>query len=335
MSFNFFPTNYQPNYSLARTRTYISDYVKLLDENIRQKLNALYVNPPVVSNVNGSWNAHEQNERYITFDNKYTSEVNEIIVNPSNYLRYALITFTNTDVSLYTSMINIKRDVKEEDGEIMVNHSYYIEYHLANDADYNNQIAPLLKNVLMIIKEVNSNEKFKDIRLQKYTDDRLNFISTDVLSKQYPTLTLNNALNRYVAANGPTFINKIYQRLPNGKHLLFGSPTIEDYDNTGILYIFNKSTGTIVPIIKIAVRPTQTLIKQQIILDTPGELEEQIYKDTVLNPNTKFPPSIGVEIYFSNLMLVNLNKMHLCEVIHSPCTIELLKYFKDNEIEVM
>ncbi|MDR0674957.1 MAG: hypothetical protein LBF36_01680 [Mycoplasmataceae bacterium] len=335
MSFHFFPINYKPIYSLERTYAYISDYVNLLNTYIRQKFNATYIQPPIASNANGSWNTHKQNERYISFDNKYTNEVNELLNDPSNYMRYVLISFDNLNVPIFTSMTNIKRDVIEKNGEVMVSFNYYIEYHLMTEINHDTQNISLLKNILMMIDAINQNEKFKDVKFSKYIIEKINFISIFELKKKYPTLALKESLNRYVSTNGLTFINGVYERLPNDEHLLVGSPTSDDYHRSGILYVFNKITNSIIPIIKITTRPNQDLIQKQIILDIPNELEEQIYQNTVLNDQIHFLPSIGIQIYFSNLMLINLSKMHLCEVIHSPFSPELLKYFRENEIEVM
>ncbi|MDR2369417.1 MAG: hypothetical protein LBD63_02210, partial [Mycoplasmataceae bacterium] len=332
MSYHFFPINYKPDYPPKRTQVYISDYIELLNANIQQKLNGIYIQPATICNVNGSWNAHKQNERYISFDNKYTNEVSEILLEPGNYMRYALTNFDNADTLLYTAMTSIKRDAQEKDGEIMTSFNYYIEYRLVNESNRNQQVVALLKNILTIINAINHHQKFNDISTNEYIHSKINFISVYDLEKQYPTIPLNEALSRYVVSNGLTFIDKIYQHLPKGKRLSIGSPTADDYDQSGILYVFNKVTDTVIPIIKISVRPTQEVIKKQIIQDTPGELEEQIYRDTILNSEIKFLPSIGIQIYFSHLMLINLSKMHLCEVIYSPCSPELIKYFKENEI---
>jgi asparagine synthetase A len=250
-------------------------------------------------------------------------------------MRYVLISFDNLNVPIFTSMTNIKRDVIEKNGEVMVSFNYYIEYHLMTEINHDTQNISLLKNILMMIDAINQNEKFKDVKFSKYIIEKINFISIFELKKKYPTLALKESLNRYVSTNGLTFINGVYERLPNDEHLLVGSPTSDDYHRSGILYVFNKITNSIIPIIKITTRPNQDLIQKQIILDIPNELEEQIYQNTVLNDQIHFLPSIGIQIYFSNLMLINLSKMHLCEVIHSPFSPELLKYFRENEIEVM
>jgi asparagine synthetase A len=232
-------------------------------------------------------------------------------------------------------MVSVKRDAQEKNGEVIANFNYYIQYRIVNDAHYEQQINMLMKNMLMMINQINQNDKFKDIEVPKYITDKINLISVQDLAKQFPTLTLEEALKYYVNLNGLTFIKGVYQQLPNGKRLLIGSPTMDDYANSTILYVFNKVTNNIVPIIKISSKPDKEKIKQQIILDTPNALKEQIYEKTVLNKKINFPSSINIKIYFSNLMLLNLSKMHLCEVIHSPCSEDLLKYFKENEIEVM
>jgi asparagine synthetase A len=250
-------------------------------------------------------------------------------------MRYALINFPNMDAPLFTSMPSIRRDVQEKSGEVMVNFNYYIEYRLINEVNPTEQILPLLKNVLMMINGINRHEKFKAFRSPNYITDKVNFITISELHKKYPTLALNDALNRYVVANGLTFVSGVYQPLVNGKRLLIGSPTTDDYSNSGILYDFNEITSTVISLIKVSIRPSHELIKKQIIIDLPNELEKQIYQKTALNQKINFVPSIGIQIYFSHLMLINLKKMHLCEVVHSPCSIALSKYFADNEIEVM
>lgn len=54
MSYHFFPINYKPDYPPKRTQVYISDYIELLNANIQQKLNGIYIQPATICNVNGS-----------------------------------------------------------------------------------------------------------------------------------------------------------------------------------------------------------------------------------------------------------------------------------------
>jgi asparagine synthetase A len=250
-------------------------------------------------------------------------------------MRYTLNRFVNTDVSLYTSMICLQRDFKEENGEVMVAHNYFIEYYQMEQTNIAEQIIPLLNNILSIISAINDDLGFKDVEYSRYDKQKLKILSIEELSNKYPTLSLKDALNHYVAANGLTFIRKVYKPLPNGKRLLSGQPTTDNYEESGILYVYNDTTNSVIPIVKIAIRPNQELIKKQIIMDIPVVLQEQIYSNTILNEQLKFPLSLGVQIFFSNLMFINLKKFHLCEVVHSPCSPKLMKYFKDNEIEIM
>ncbi|MDR1991280.1 MAG: hypothetical protein LBP70_00920 [Mycoplasmataceae bacterium] len=334
MSFHFFPINYQPLYSIQRTRLYISQYIQLLNNHVREKFSALYIEPPLVSSINRSWNVAQQTQRFVSFDNCLNSEINEIVIDPTNYMRYVLATLKKQDLSLFTMMPCIQRDVLEDNGEVLINHNLFIEQPLIEDNDDKEQIASILKNALSMINAINSDILFKDIKPVSYDKQKINFITIEALHRQFPTLDLNKALNHLVANIGSTYVTGVYKILAGGIRLLNGFPTIDNYQKCGIFYVYNQYTNTAVPLIKISIRPSQELIREQIILDGINVLQKQMYQQTILNDNLKLVPSVGIEIFFSNLMLVNLHKYHLCEVVHTACSPELLKYFIDNKVEI-
>jgi asparagine synthetase A len=273
--------------------------------------------------------------RYISFDNKFTSEVSEIVEDPSSYLRYALISFLDSDISAYTYMPSISRDIDEEKGETMVTNNFFIEYRLIESQNISNIVVSLATNIFSIINDINTNHLFKDIQKPFYMGQKTNIVEIEKIKKLFPTLPLKEGLTEYVITHGPTLIIGSHKILPDDKRLEFGTPTNEDYNNTSILYVFSESINRVLPIIKIAPRPTLEIIKEQLIIDAPGDLDHQIYQETILDKNKNFPLSVGIKIYFSNLMLINLNKLHLCEVVHSPYSSELHKYFVENNIEVL
>jgi asparagine synthetase A len=232
-------------------------------------------------------------------------------------------------------MPSIKRDANEGKGEVMITNNYFIEYRLIENNQLKDQVITLAKNIILMINDINKATIFKDIKQPSFIKQKLNVIHIEELIKQFPTLPLRVALIEYINTHGITLVIGACKLLANGRRLEDGLPTADDYDTTAFLYTYDANTKSVLPIIKIATRPTTETIKQQLIMDTPSDLDENIYKDTIMNESIKFPYTIGIQIFFSNLMLVNLNKLHLCEVVASPHSSDLQKYFIDNHIEVM
>jgi asparagine synthetase A len=318
MAFNFFPTNYKPLYDQTRTRGYISRYHKLLSEAIVKNFNAIHIDVPFVSNVVDSWNAYTSGMRLITFDNKHTSEVNEVMYDIGNYLHHIIqSTITNSDSSIYAYAPLINRDANEELGHSIVTQNFYIELKFIDQENVKQQILPTIKNVIGIIDQINKDISFVDIGKMLYSHQMMNYVSIDEIAKLYPLLSLRAGVNQYVATNGPTAVQGLYKTLSNGKQLAKGLPTCDDYELSTVLFVLNKTTNSVMPIVKVSPRPNVELIKKQLILDLPNALQEQIYNKTLFDESKGSSQTMGIQIFFSNLMLINLHKAHLSEVVHS------------------
>jgi asparagine synthetase A len=256
--------------------------------------------------------------RLISFDNKNTSEVNELIYDAGNYMRHIIqSTITSSDASIYTYAPLINRDANEGVGHSIVTQNFHIESKLLDAENVEDQILPTITNIVGMIDSVNKDLSFIDIDKVLYSHQSINYVPVESIAKLYPSLSLPEGVNQYVASNGPTAIRGAYKTLLNGKQLSKGLPTCDDYDLATILFVFNKTTNSVIPIVKVSPRPDIETIKKQLILDLPNVLQEQIYNETLFNNDKPLIQSIGIQIYFSNLMLINLRKLHLAEVVHS------------------
>jgi hypothetical protein len=79
----------------------------------------------------------------------------------------------------------------------------------------------------------------------------------------------------------------------------------------------SKETNKVLPIIKISPRPSIETIKKHLLNDQPLLLQSSVYEKTLFRLDSQGNQYIGAEIFFSNLMLINLSKYHLAEVVNS------------------
>jgi asparagine synthetase A len=237
---------------------------------------------------------------------------------------------------IYAYIDVVNRDAYCTATDSMVSKSFILE--LNTIYDLTNNVEPLKNvydNLFSDIKNVNENELLDDIKLPSYQKLNIHYITIDQLIKRYPTSTIKTALEMYVIANGPTVIWEVCKSLKNNQRLIYGKATSDDYKTTSMLFIHSKETNKVLPIIKISPRPSLEAIKKQLLNDQPTLLQSHIYDETVFQLDVKTNQNIGVEIFFSNLVLINLSKYHLAEVVNSCWDDQFMSFVKSNKIEIM
>jgi asparagine synthetase A len=168
-----------------------------------------------------------------------------------------------------------------------------------------------------IIKSVNNLPEFSDIQNLEYDINQIGIITVTELVKMYPNLSLDDAITQHVVNNGAYIVVGVFKTFENKKRLLGGLPASDDYDLCSVLFVYHELINKVLPIIKISPRPSIEKIKNQLVTDLPLVLNTHLYNQTIFKSIDKYEPSVGIRIYFSNLMLINLKKYHLAEVIHS------------------
>jgi hypothetical protein len=168
-----------------------------------------------------------------------------------------------------------------------------------------------------IIKSINILSEFSEVQNHEYDINRIGVITIIDLIKMYPNLSLDEAITQHVVNNGTHIIVGVFKSFENKKRFFGGLPASDDYDSCSVLFVYHEIINKVLPIIKISPRPSMEKIKNQLITDLPLALSTHLYNDTIFKAIDKYEPSVGIRIYFSNLMLINLKKYHLAEVVHS------------------
>jgi asparagine synthetase A len=270
----------------------------------------------------------------VAFDNKYTPIVSQFYEDASNYMRINLNRFkTNQDVAIFTYLPIVIRDIVPGNNQSMVQQCYFIESKVIKVAsDLQTQKSSMITMINML-NVINQSEEFHAYKSQKYLNTKINFITLKQLIKLYPTLSTKKALEHYVVHNGITVVHQVYtnydlQSYPSA------SPSSDDYANTNVLYVFNKFINSVVPIIKISLRPNKEIIKNQLEKYLPATIIDGVYNETLLSNEYVNDSSLGIQIYFSNLMMLNLRKYHLAEIVHAPWSQDFVNYCSIHKIAI-
>jgi asparagine synthetase A len=232
-------------------------------------------------------------------------------------MQHVLLTSINSaDTAIYTYAPIINRDGATIN-ESIVNYNIYIEMYASHAIVLDDLINQIANNFMAGVKKVNLELNINKDKLPEYTNQSINFITIDKLIKTYPSVSLKEAIDRYTISNGATAVIGACREI-EGKSLFVGLPTADDYDHTTVLYVLNETNNTATPIVKISSRPKIEVINKQILEYIPEVMDANIYQETILKERNDEQNTIGVTVYFSNIMLINLKKYHISEVVHAP-----------------
>ncbi|GHU34525.1 hypothetical protein FACS1894166_12080 [Bacilli bacterium] len=233
-------------------------------------------------------------------------------------MRHALLTSTiATNVAIYTYLPAISRD-RSLISDSMINNNLYIEMHASHTTNHLDLTKQILENFFTSIQTISAQQVINTNESPEYVKQRVVFITIEKLIKTFPNISLPEAIDRFVIANGATAVIGACLKIDD-KVLFPGLPTADNYNDAVVLYVLNDSNNHAAPIIKVTVRPKTEVAKQQILSDIPEVLDSNIYRETILNGRTaEAKETVGITAYFSNIMYINLKKYHISEVVHAP-----------------
>ncbi|GHU47957.1 hypothetical protein FACS1894218_3580 [Bacilli bacterium] len=256
-------------------------------------------------------------ERLITFDHKLSYELNQIYSDISNYMQHTLIHGAQSkDMAIYTYLPIINRDGSNIN-ESMVNYNLYIEMYASYSLSTQDLIKQTMGNFFEALKNLAIEQTVSKKNTPNYVHENIVFITIEKLAKTFPKITLSEAIDRFTCNNGPTAVIGACKKI-NDKTLFIGLPTADEYDSTVVLYVFNENNNRSYPIIKASVRPKIEVINKQILSDIPELVDSNIFNNTIFDERKSGQETIGLTVYLSNVLRINLKKYHISEVVHAP-----------------
>lgn len=330
-----FPSNYKPKINLADTLIYINRYREFLIKLLIAKYNLINIEAPIVADLDLNTNNFKLDARLIDFDNKTNYKVYELYNDISLWIKQKMKQFNvKANNGLYTIYKKINRDSKLNNLDSMIQEIIHLEYRPIEELNNQKGINQLFFELIQSIVGLNEIEIIKGHKTNKFfqKDKSPKFITLKELVHIYPTIDVNKALKDYIRENGPTVLFSPMLETINGTLNVDCYAMTDDYNLTGILYVYNRTTDQVVPLVKISSRPSQEAAYDQTIGVFNDIFEKGIYNKKILKAFDL--KSIGIDIYFSNLMLVCLQKVHLAEVVSSVWKEDLIEYCKENDIEI-
>jgi asparagine synthetase A len=198
----------------------------------------------------------------------------------------------------------------------LVTHDFYIEMATVKDVK-TDDIKKHCLDIVELIKSVNNSPEFGRIQNLEYDINQIGVITFNELIKLYPNLSIEEAITYHVVNNGAYIVIGLYRPFGNKKRFFGGLPASDDYDLCSVLFVYHEIINKVLPIVKISPRPNAEKIKKQLITDLPQVFNTRVYDQTIFKHVAKYEPTVGIRIFFSNLMLINLKKYHIAEVVHS------------------
>ncbi len=268
----------------------------------------LFVQPE--TGLNDNLNGYE---RAVRFDVLTLHKEVEIVQSLAKWKRMALAKYGfKEDSGLYTDMNAIRRD---EDLDAI--HSVYVDQwdweKIIKKED--RKLSYLKKTVNAIyktLKKLSSAVKKKYPELKHDLPEKIAFISTAELEKEYPDLTRKERERAVAKKYGAVFLYKIGWPLKDGKPHDGRAADYDDWKLNGDVILWYDVLGIALEISSMGIRvDAESLVKQ---LKKKGETDklDNPYCQDILNG--KLPLTIGGGIGQSRLCMFFLNKAHIGEV---------------------
>ncbi|MBO7344795.1 MAG: aspartate--ammonia ligase [Clostridia bacterium] len=305
---------YKSTLNLLETEIAIKYIKDTFEKELARALKLTRVSAPLFvqpeTGLNDNLNGYE---RAVRFDVLTLKKEVEIVQSLAKWKRMALSKYGfKEDSGLYTDMNAIRRD---EDLDAI--HSVYVDQwdweKIVTKKD--RKLSYLKKTVNAIYKALKKlsvavNKKYPE--LTHNLPEKITFISTAELEKEYPDLTRKEREKAVAKKYGAVFLYKIGWPLKDGKPHDGRAADYDDWKLNGDIILWYDVLGIALEISSMGIRvDADSLVKQ---LKKKGELdklENPYCKDII---SGKLPLTIGGGIGQSRLCMFFLNKAHIGEV---------------------
>ena len=289
----------------------------------------LFVQPE--TGLNDNLNGYE---RAVRFDVLTLHKEVEIVQSLAKWKRMALAKYGfNEDSGLYTDMNAIRRD---EDLDAI--HSVYVdqwdwEKIIKREDRKLTYLKKTVNTIYKCLKKLSTavNKKYPD--LSHNLPDKITFISTSELEKEYPDLTRKEREKAVAKKYGAVFLYKIGWPLKDGKPHDGRAADYDDWKLNGDIILWYDVLGIALEISSMGIRVDEnSLLKQLKKKGEMDKLDNPYCQDIV---NGKLPLTIGGGIGQSRLCMFFLNKAHIGEVQSSVWSDEELKNNAEKGIRLL
>jgi asparagine synthetase A len=219
----------------------------------------------------------------------------------------SISSITNEDIeTIFTFTPLFNRDASLTSTDPINQDAFFIE--MKTNKNQQIVLSNVFNDVINMLTQIN-----KDINIQTNIFNKIKTISLSEIKDAHNLLKQPKILNKYVTKYGPTIFATDLNNIIHNQFY----PICDDINNTAILYMPLVDKETVLPILKLTIRPTAEQITNQLNKMDVNLLNEKIYDESIFKKDNSLCNSVGIQIYFSNLMMVLLKKYHLSEVIHS------------------
>ena len=305
---------YKSTLNLLETEIAIKFIKDTFEKELAKALKLTRVSAPLFvqpeTGLNDNLNGYE---RAVRFDVLTLHKEVEIVQSLAKWKRMALSKYGFKENSgLYTDMNAIRRD---EDLDAI--HSVYVDQwdweKIIKKED--RKLSYLKKTVNLIYRTLKKlsiavNKKYPE--LTHNLPEKITFISTAELEKEYPNLNRKEREKAVAKKYGAVFLYKIGWPLKDGKPHDGRAADYDDWKLNGDIILWYDVLGIALEISSMGIRvDAESLIKQ---LKKKGEMEKMgnPYCQDIIN--CKLPLTIGGGIGQSRLCMFFLNKAHIGEV---------------------
>ncbi|MBQ7505740.1 MAG: aspartate--ammonia ligase [Lachnospiraceae bacterium] len=290
----------------------VKDFFQMqLAQNLMlQRVSApLFVDPDTGMNDNLSgW------ERPVSFGIKEQNEKEaQVVQSLAKWKRYALKKYGfSLYEGLYTDMNAIRRD---EDTDNI--HSIFVDQwdweKVIEREDRNEE--HLKETVRSVYRALRKTEKFMAIQYD-YIDEILPhdifFITSQELLERYPELTAKEREAKITEEKGSVFIQKIGDKLSDGKPHDMRSPDYDDWELNGDILVWFPVLSIALELSSMGIRVDQEALRSQLEKAGCPERADLPFQKAILNEEVPF--TIGGGIGQSRICMFFLRKCHVGEV---------------------
>ncbi len=331
--FNF-PFNYKPAVSLKDTLVYANGLKENIFSFFEAQYKTIYLDPALVVPCKNTYLAYENDDRFVSFDNKANNLISAFNNCQDNYFTLAANKFRRRNICTFAPLI--RRDAKLTNTSSMV--QWIIDLELAMPEDnlninyFSSFIQDLYKKILSFCEKP-SLQKIHNINPKKKAPRSWKILDARKIERSYPTLSLEQSVNHICSNNRLAIVTNNFKKLKSNKSIEQYVPTAHDLDCSCGLYVYDYANDSTINLINICKRPTGKKSFEQLKSSNPIELENEIY-DSKLFDKTRLT-NMSITINFTNLLYYLLDKIHLAEVVSSVWTDEFMEFVETEKIEIL
>ena len=226
-------------------------------------------------------------------------------------------------------------------------HSIYVdqwdwEKHILPEQRGLKYLRATVESIYEVIKATERDlcEVFSD--LMPELPDKIYFIHSEELLKQFPDLTVKQRETEIARIFGAVFIIGIGAKLSNGEAHDGRAPDYDDWSSlnedgyyglNGDIILWNPVLNSAFEISSMGIRVNREAMKRQLNIRGCQERRDLMFHSMLLN--NQLPLSIGGGIGQSRLSMFFLKKLHIGEVQSSVWPDEIIKMYSKNEIKLL